>query len=437
MPYHSTTGNIQNISLTEAVTRGVPEDNGLYMPDSLPSLPNALFRNIGEMSLPDIAYVVANSLFGNEMDSAVINRIVNKTFNFPIPLSKISPGKYSLELFHGPTLAFKDVGARFMTNMLNELLNSDICDIKNITVLAATSGDSGASVASSIAGNPNINACIFYPKGKITRLQEKQIATYGGNIQAVEVRGTFDNCQALVRGLLNDDNLRQRMWLTTANSLNIAHLLPQVIGYFQAYSRIMAIDPEKGENLVFSVPSGNLGNLTAGVIAKRMGLPIKRLIAATNSNDAFYNYMVSGNYTPRKQIDTVAVAMDVGNPYNFPRLKELYNGDYKALIKDIICYTNSDKDILTTIRHLYRSTGYLIDPHGAAAYRSMELGLKPGETGIMFASAHPAKFKSTIDAVLGQEIELPATLARFNKFRLQKVTLPPKLSAVRDFLLIP
>jgi len=407
------------------------------MPDSIPTLPEALFNNIGEMSLGDIAYVVANSFFGDEIESESINSIVNSTFNFEIPLTRISKGKYAVELFHGPTLAFKDVGARFMTYMLGEILSTPGCPIKDITVLAATSGDSGASVAKSIAGHPHVNACIFYPKGKISRLQELQIATYGSNIQAVEIKGTFDNCQALVRGLLADEYLRRRICLTTANSLNIAHLLPQVIGYFQAYSRLMATDPSRHHELVFVVPSGNLGNLTAGVIAKRMGLPIKRFIAASNSNDAFFQYLLTGNYTPRKQVDTVATAMDVGNPYNFPRLRELYQGDYKKLIADISCCTNSDADILSTIRHLYRSTGYLADPHGAAAYRAMELGLKPGETGIMLAPAHPAKFKATIDAVLGQEIELPRQLAEFKGKGLHKVTLPPKISAARDFLLIP
>lgn len=239
-------------------------DNGLYMIDSIPVLPDAFFNNIAEMSLQDIAYVVANSFFGDEIESEAINRIVNDTFNFPIPLTRITKGRYAVELYHGPTLAFKDVGARFMTYMLTEILRMDECPIKDIMVVAATSGDSGASVARSMAGNPHVNACIFYPKGKISRLQELQIATYGGNIQAVEVKGTFDNCQALVRGLIADDLLRQRMCLTTANSLNIAHLLPQVIGYFQSYARLMETAPERAGNIVFVIPSGNLGNLTAG-----------------------------------------------------------------------------------------------------------------------------------------------------------------------------
>ncbi len=437
MLYHSTSGNSQHVSLFTALATGVPADGGLYLPDSLPTLPPALFNNIAGMTLQDIAYVVANSLFGNDIDSEKINSIVNRTFDFEIPLIRIEPDHYSLELFHGPTLAFKDVGARFMTNMLSELVRNTSSDNPQITVLAATAGDSGASIANSIAGRSDINAVIFYPKGKISRLQEKQIATYGGNIQAVEIRGSFDDCQTLVKQLLNDKELHEQMPLTSANSINIAHLLGQVVTYFHGYARLAAIDPQKAANMVFTIPSGNLGNLTAAVIAKRMGLPVKRFIAATNANDAFMRYISSGVYTPRRQVSTVANAMDVSDPYNFTRLTELYGEDFNKLIADISCCSCNDSDILSTIRDLYRTTGYLTDPHGAVTYYAMKRGLKPGETGVMLAPAHPAKFKSTIDAVLGQEIELPRTLAELSVKRLQKVTLPPQLSAVKEFLLIP
>lgn len=437
MLYHSTSGGPQHVSLFTALTTGVPGDGGLYLPDYIPALPPALFNNIAGMTLQDIAYVVANSFFGNDIDSEVINSIVNRTFDFEIPLVRIEPDHYSLELFHGPTLAFKDVGARFMTNMLSELLKNTSSDTSRITVLAATAGDSGASIANSIAGRSDINAVIFYPKGKISRLQEKQIATYGGNIQAVEIRGSFDDCQSLVKQLLNDNELREQIPLTSANSINIAHLLGQVVTYFHGYARLAAIDERKAAEMVFAIPSGNLGNLTAAVIAKRMGMPVKRFIAATNANDAFMRYISTGKYSPRRQISTVANAMDVSDPYNFVRLSELYGGSFEHLIADISCFTCTDGDILATIRDLYRSTGYLTDPHGAVTYFSMKRGLKPHETGVMLAPAHPAKFKSTIDAVLGQEIELPRTLAGLSVKRLQKVTLPPQLSAVKEFLLIP
>ena len=437
MLYHSTSGDSHHVDLFTALATGVPDDNGLYLPDSLPVLPPALFNNIAGMTLQDIAYVVANSLFGNDIDSETINAIVNRTFDFDIPLVRIEHDHYSLELFHGPTLAFKDVGARFMTNMLSELLRHMPSPTGKITVLAATSGDSGASIANSIAGRDDINAVIFYPKGKISRMQEKQIATYGGNIQAVEVRGSFDDCQMLVKQLLNDKELCEKMPITSANSMNIAHLLGQVVTYFHGYARLSAIDPQKAAKMVFVIPSGNLGNLTAAVIAKRMGLPVRRFIAATNANDTFMRYISTGTYTPGRQMSTVANAMDVSDPYNFARLIELYGGDYDKLVSDISCFSCSDGDILTTIRDLYRSTGYLTDPHGAVTYFAMKRGLKHGETGVMLSPAHPAKFKTTIDAVLGQEIEMPRTLAQLSVKRLQKVTLPPNHLAVKEYLLIP
>ncbi len=432
MQYYSTSGNAPKTSLQEAVVKGLAPDKGLYMPERIPMIPKAFFNNIGEMSLQDIAYVVANTLFGDDIDSETLKNIVNETLNFDIPLVKVADNKYSLELFHGPTLAFKDVGARFMARLLGYFNKKN--GTKDVNVLVATSGDTGSAVANGFLGVPGVKVFVLYPKGKVSKIQEAQFTTLGQNITALEISGTFDDCQALVKNAFMDAELTEKLQLTSANSINVARFLPQMFYYFYAYAQLAKMG-QPLDNIVVSVPSGNFGNITAGLIGKRMGLPIKRFIAANNKNDIFYQYLLSGEYNPRPSIATIANAMDVGAPSNFARILDLYGNSHDAIASEISGCTYTDEQIAETLKDTYKTTGYLLDPHGAVGYRSLLEGLKENEIGVFLETAHSAKFKETVESIIEDEVAIPAKLAAFMKGTKSTVKLSSSFPSFKKYLM--
>lgn len=432
MKYRSTSGTVPEVSLEEAVVKGLAPDRGLYMPERIPELPKEFFDRIPSMSLPEIASEVAYALFGEDVDAGRLNELTQDAMNFPIPLVKVKDNVYSLELFHGPTLAFKDVGARFMARLLG-YFNRDNTD-RMVNVLVATSGDTGSAVANGFLGVEGVRVFVLYPKGKVSPIQEVQFTTLGQNIEALEIDGTFDDCQALVKRAFLDDELNGKMMLTSANSINVARFLPQMFYYFYAWAQLADLGVDMDE-VVMCVPSGNFGNITAGLIAKRMGLPIKRFIAANNANDIFYRYLQSGEYNPRPSVQTIANAMDVGDPSNFARVLDLYGNDHDAITAEIGGCTYSDEQIAETVKDALETTGYQLDPHGAVAYRALEEYLKPGETGVFLETAHPAKFKDTVEGITGKEIEIPERLAAFMRGKKQTVALPADFDAFKSYLL--
>lgn len=432
MKYRSTAGKSPDVSLEEAVVKGLAPDRGLYMPERIPALPDSFFRRLPEMSLPEMACEVASSLFGEDVEPQRLKAITEETLNFPIPLVKVSEGKYSLELFHGPTLAFKDVGARFMARLLGYFNREN--KERMVNVLVATSGDTGSAVANGFLGVEGVRVFVLYPKGKVSPIQESQFTTLGRNIVALEIDGTFDDCQALVKQAFLDPGLNEAMMLTSANSINVARFLPQMFYYFHAWAQLAASGADMSE-VVFCVPSGNFGNITAGLIAKRMGLPVKRFIAANNANDVFYEYLETGEYRPRHSVQTIANAMDVGDPSNFARVLDLYGHSHEAIRREISGCTYTDKEIARTLADTLEATGYQLDPHGAVAYRALTELLLPGETGIFLETAHPAKFKETVEGITGRETVIPDRLAAFMKGTKQTVGLPADFGAFRDTLL--
>ncbi len=418
--YYSTNHKAPLASLQEAVVKGLAPDKGLYMPEKISSLPQDFFDEIGSFDLTEIAKVVADAFFGKDIPKEKLDEIVTDTLNFDIPLVKVKQGIYVLELFHGPTFAFKDVGARFMARMLSYFVKEQ--GQEDVKVLVATSGDTGSAVANGFLGVDGIQVFVLYPSGKVSDIQEAQFTTLGQNIVALEIDGTFDDCQALVKSAFMDEELNLQMNLTSANSINVARFLPQSFYYFHAYAQLAKQGIE--ENVVVSVPSGNLGNLTAGLFAKRMGLPIKRFSAANNRNDVFFNYLKTGNYNPKPSVATIANAMDVGAPSNFDRILDLYEHSHKAIANDISGYTFSDEEIISTIKTVHEKSNYLLDPHGACAYLALKQDKKPHETGVFLATAHPAKFKETVENCVGVSIQIPEKLKVFMQREKQTHPLP-------------
>ena len=420
MNYYSTNHTAPLATLQEAVLKGLAPDKGLYMPEKIWQLPQHFFDEIARFGLTDIAKTIADAFFGEDVPRERLDEIVKGTLNFDIPLVKVENEIYVLELFHGPTLAFKDVGARFMARMLSYFVKEQNHD--DVKVLVATSGDTGSAVANGFLGVEGIQVFVLYPSGKVSDIQEAQFTTLGQNIVAIEIDGTFDDCQALVKSAFMDKALNTKMNLTSANSINVARFLPQSFYYFHAYAQLAKQNLAK--NVVISVPSGNFGNLTAGLFAKHMGLPIHRFIAANNRNDVFFNYLQTGSYHPRPSIQTIANAMDVGAPSNFDRILDLYAHSHKAITNDISGYTFSDGEIKSAIRHVRQITGYLLDPHAACAYLALKQNKKPHETGVFLATAHPAKFKKTVEECIGSSIEIPENLLKF----MQRPKLSYRLS---------
>ena len=433
MKYYSTNGKTPKVSLAEAVVKGLAADRGLFMPEHIGKMPKAFFNNISSMSLQEMSFAVAYMLFGDDIDSDDLKHIVSDTLNFDIPLVKVDDARYSLELFHGPTLAFKDVGARFMARLLGHF-NRQLGEDRMVNVLVATSGDTGGAVANGFLGVPGVRVFVLYPSGKVSRIQEAQFTTLGDNITAIEVNGTFDDCQALVKSAFMDKELNSHMMLTSANSINVARFLPQMFYYFYGYAQLMKAG-EDLSNIVVSVPSGNFGNITAGLIAKFMGLPVKRFIAANNRNDVVFNYLQTGVYSPKPSVATIANAMDVGDPSNFARILDLYHNSWDAIKAEISGFTYTDEQIANTLAEVYRQRGYLLDPHGAVAYRSLQEGLRPGEVGVMLETAHPAKFKSVVDNIIGEDIDIPQRLRAFMDNPKQSVRMPSAFGPFKQYLL--
>lgn len=432
MNYYSTNGTAPMADLKKAVVKGLAEDRGLYMPEHIKTLPQAFFDNIQDMSFRDIAYNVAAAFLGEDIDGDALQDIVYDTLSFDCPVVKVTDNIYSLELFHGPTLAFKDVGARFMARLLQYFLRRSGND-EQVNVLVATSGDTGSAVANGFLGVEGIHVYVLYPKGKVSPIQECQFTTLGHNITAIEVDGVFDDCQALVKSAFMDAELNEHMRLTSANSINVARFLPQAFYYFNAYAQLRRLG--KADSMVVCVPSGNFGNICAGLFAKRMGLPIKHFIAANNANDVFYQYLQTGIYTPQPSIQTIANAMDVGDPSNFARIYDLYGKDWKAIRTDISGATYTDEQIADTMRQVFKTTGYVCDPHGACGFRALSERLRDGETGVFLETAHPAKFKQTVDNILGSDIEIPAKLQAFMNGKKQSVAMSSDFKAFKQFLL--
>ncbi len=430
MKYYSTHNTTLLTSLKEAVLQGLAPDNGLYMPERIPLLPPAFFEGIHEMDFREIALAVASVYTDEDIPPAELKKIIAHTLQFDAPLVGIEDNVSALELFHGPTMAFKDFGARFMSQLLRFF--STQADRETV-ILVATSGDTGSAVANGFLGVSGIRVIVLYPSGKVSDIQEKQFTTLGKNITALEVKGTFDDCQRLVKTAFLDADLRDRYFLTSANSINIARLIPQSFYYFYAYAQ----RKHRDKPVVFSVPSGNFGNLTAGLFARRMGLPVARFIASTNVNDVVPEYLASGVLTPRPSIHTLSNAMDVGNPSNFARMMSLYLNDVEAVRRDITGYAFTDAETKATIRTVAGATGYILDPHGAVGY----LGLKKylGESGvdvngIFLETAHPAKFGQVVEDALGREIPLPKTLADFDKGVKQSVPVSKEYADFKDCL---
>ena len=441
MQYYSTNNPTTRESLETAVVKGLAADRGLYMPTSIRPLPQEFFDNIQDMSLQEISFRVAECFFGEDIPAEDLRQIVYDTMSFDIPAVRVTDNIYSLELFHGPTLAFKDVGARFMARLLGYFNKKQGGD-RLVSVLVATSGDTGSAVANGFLGVPGIHVYVLYPKGKVSPIQECQFTTLGQNITAIEVEGVFDDCQAMVKSAFMDEELNQHMKLTSANSINVARFLPQSFYYFWAYAQLKkqgiavngtpsAVAPK----LVACVPSGNFGNICSALFGRRMGLPIDRFIAANNANDIFYNYLQSGQYNPRPSTATIANAMDVGAPSNFARILDLYGHSHEAITEHISGATYTDVQIASTMRQCLSQTGYQLDPHGACGYQALKDGLRPGEVGFFLETAHPAKFKQVVDDICHTDVEIPARLAAFMQGEKQSIPMPNDFSAFKQFLL--
>ena len=441
MQYYSTNNPTTRESLETAVVKGLAADRGLYMPTSIRPLPQEFFDNIQDMSLQEISFRVAECFFGEDIPAEDLRQIVYDTMSFDIPAVRVTDNIYSLELFHGPTLAFKDVGARFMARLLGYFNKKQGGD-RMVNVLVATSGDTGSAVANGFLGVPGIHVYVLYPKGKVSPIQECQFTTLGQNITAIEVEGVFDDCQAMVKSAFMDEELNQHMKLTSANSINVARFLPQSFYYFWAYAQLKkqgiavngapsAVAPK----LVACVPSGNFGNICSALFGRRMGLPIDRFIAANNANDIFYSYLQSGQYNPRPSTATIANAMDVGDPSNFARILDLYGHSHEAITEHISGATYTDGQIADTMRQCLSETGYQLDPHGACGYQALKDGLRPGEVGFFLETAHPAKFKQVVDDICHTDVEIPARLAAFMQGEKQSIPMPNDFSAFKHFLM--
>jgi threonine synthase len=427
MQYYSTNNHQLKVSLKEAVIAGLASDGGLLMPERIPDLPEGFIKHIRQYNFRELSMLVAGSFFSGDVPGAILEQIVTEAINFETPLVRVSDNIYTLELFHGPTLAFKDIGARFMARLLGYFVGG--LD-QPVHVLVATSGDTGSAVASGFCGVPGIHVHILYPSGLVSNIQEKQFTTLGQNITALEVDGSFDDCQRLVKTTFLDPALRSRLFLTSANSINLARLIPQTFYYFN----ILAQLPPEHKNLVIAVPSGNFGNLTAGILAWKMGLPVHRFIAATNINDVVPEYLHSGIFTPRPSCPTIANAMDVGNPSNFIRILDLFNNSHEEICRMIGASVSTDDQMRNTIRKVWQDNHYLLEPHGATGNRSLSEITEPGITGVFLETAHPAKFQETVEEIIGEEVPVPARLADYLGREKQSVRISGDFREFKEYL---
>ena len=429
MRYYSTNNKNLKVSLREAVMQGLAPDKGLFMPEGIPVLSNNFFKSLHEKPFQQIALEVAENLIGNDLPKTELEKIVEHTIQFDAPVVEIEKNTYALELFHGPTLAFKDFGARFLSGLLGHFASQQN---KEITILVATSGDTGSAVANGFLNVPGTNVIVLYPSGKVSAVQEKQFTTLGGNVRAIEVEGTFDDCQQIVKQCFLDEKLNRKIALTSANSINIARLIPQSFYYFHAVAQL------KGEReIVFSVPSGNFGNLTAGIFAMRMGLPIKHFIAATNDNDVVPEYLKTSQFIPRPSVHTISNAMDVGNPSNFFRILDLYEQNIEALRHDITGCSFTEDQTKDVMKRIYADKGYVLDPHGAIGYLGLKEYSKTNKNycGIFLETAHPAKFQDVVSAALGESIPLPSVLEKFMEGKKSTLLMSKEFEDFKAYLL--
>ncbi|SHN34590.1 threonine synthase [Cyclobacterium lianum] len=429
MNYYSTNNPAHQVDLKEAVIKGLAPDQGLYMPERIPLLPETFFDRLPELSFREMGYEIVEALFAEDLNSEQIKALVDHTLSFDAPLVKVEENVYALELFHGPTLAFKDFGARFCSSLMSMLQEK-----RELKVLVATSGDTGSAVANGFFGVEGVEVIILYPSGKVSELQEKQFTTLGGNIRAIEVAGVFDDCQKMVKQAFLDPELNQHMLLTSANSINIARWIPQCLYYFYAYSRL----PEKDKKLVFSVPSGNFGNLAAGILAERMGLPVANFVAATNINKVVPDYLQGEEFLAKPSLQTISNSMDVGNPSNFYRLLALFGNDAARLREKVKGCFYTDEMTRQSMQEVRAQTGYTMDPHGAVAY----LGLKDfmatdpyAYTGIFLETAHPGKFRNVVEETLSIELELPDRLQAFLEKDKKVESMENDYQAFKQYLL--
>jgi len=429
MKLYSTKNAKAFVSLKEAVMKGLPADNGLFMPATLPSLSADFIKNLSQFSFPEIAFEVAKNLMQDSIPHQDLESIISTAINFPAPVIQLDKNYHILELFHGPSLAFKDFGARFMAQTMSYFNRSED---KELVILVATSGDTGGAVAAGFYDTPGIKVVILYPSGKVSHLQEKQLTTLGKNITALEVNGTFDDCQALVKKAFLDQELNQTIRLSSANSINIARLIPQSFYYFEAYKQI-----DTNRKVVFTVPSGNFGNITAGLLAKKMGLPIHHFIAATNINDIVPKYLKTGEYIPKPSVATISNAMDVGNPSNFARMADLYGSTWNNIKNEVSGYSYNDESTKQGMKEVFDQYNYTIDPHGAVGYLAFKDYSKahPESLGIVLETAHPAKFIDVVEPVLNQSVSIPKRLAILADKTKVATYLEKEFSLFKDWLI--
>lgn len=429
MNYYSTNNKNHTVSLREAVLKGLAPDNGLYMPEIIPAFPKEFFDSLPDKSFQQIAFEVAKAFLQDDVTGGELKRMIEHTITFDVPLVEIEKNIFALELFHGPTLAFKDFGARFMSQLLAYFAGEEK---REIVILVATSGDTGSAVANGFLGVKGTKVVVLYPSGKVSDIQEKQFTTLGQNITALEVDGSFDDCQRLVKEAFLDEELNKKFFLTSANSINIARLIPQSFYYFYAWSRL-----KDRSDVVFSVPSGNFGNLTAGLIAKRMGLPIKHFIASTNINNIVPEYLRTSVFSPRPSKSTISNAMDVGNPSNFARMLDLYKNDFEKLRADITGLDFSDGETEAAMREVFKEARYVLDPHGAIGYSGLKKYLheKLAVPGVFLETAHPAKFLNVVEYTLKTKIQLPEKLEAFIKRDKKSIACNNELNDFRSHLL--
>jgi len=427
MKYYSTNKKSEDLSFKEAVIRGLAPDNGLYFPERIEKLPEGLIGS--GKSIEELGFEVAKRFVDGEIPDADLERIVSETVNFPLPIVEVEKDVFSLELWHGPTCAFKDVGGRFLARCLSHFVQSGG---EKVTILVATSGDTGSAVAAGFLGVEGIDVVILYPKGKVSKIQEQQLTTMGQNITTLEVDGTFDDCQAMVKAAFNDSELRSKMNLSSANSINVARFLPQSFYYFGSYEQL----EDKSKPVVYSCPSGNYGNLTAGLFAQKMGLPIAKFIAASNANDIVPKYLETGVYIPKPSVTTISNAMDVGDPSNFARILEIHNGDWDAVKASIVGYSYSDAQTEVGMKDVITRTSYLMEPHGVIGYMALKEYQKQHDVqGIVLETAHPAKFGDVVEPVIGQKIEVPERLQEFMRRKKVATLINADFKELKDYLL--
>jgi threonine synthase len=430
LKYYSTNKNSGLVSFKDATIRGQAPDKGLYFPETIPQIDKGLINDIEKKSNEEIAVQVIRPYVANEIKEEELFKIVSETVNFPIPLVRVDDNIFSLELFHGPTLAFKDIGARFMSRCLGYFLKDEN---KKITVLVATSGDTGGAVANGFYNVPGIDVIILYPSGKVSPVQEKQLTTPGKNIHALEIEGNFDDCQQLVKQAFADDDIRDKLFLTSANSINVARWLPQQFYYFFAYKQWA----EKDHPPVISVPSGNFGNICAGILAKQSGLPVHHFIAACNANDVVTAYLRTSDFQPQTAKPTLSNAMDVGNPSNFIRILEIFHHQFPDLLKNLSSYSITDEETMATIKEVYERSGYTLDPHGAVGYLSLKrfLEIHPGKKGIFLETAHPVKFPEAVEKATSTEINIPSSISVLMKNEKNSIKMAASYELFKNFLL--